>query len=89
MKNFSGSYWFHLEKNFAEAAKMRPDFGRNPNQATVEHHDEIKIRNDASPPYRTCENYEDLKDLVLYKFNRDLFNRGGEEVRKYFCFFHF
>jgi hypothetical protein len=89
MKNFSGSYWFHLEKNFAEAAKMRPNFGRKPNQATVEHHDEVKIRNDASPPYRIDENYEDLKDLVLYEFNRDLFNRGGEKVRKYFCFFNF
>jgi hypothetical protein len=86
MKNFSGFYWFHLEKNFAEAAKMRPNFGHKPNQATVEHHNEYKICNDASPLYRTDEKYEDLKDLVLYKFNRDLFNRGGVEVRKAFCF---
>jgi hypothetical protein len=87
MKNFSSSYWFHLEKNFAKAAKVHPNFGRKPNQSTVEHHDELKIRNDALSPYWTDEQYEDLKDLVLYKFNRDLFNRDGDEVRKAFCFF--
>jgi hypothetical protein len=62
MNNFSGSCWFHLEMNFAKAAKTRPDFGRKPNQATVEHHNELKIRNDASPPYRTGKKYKDLKD---------------------------
>ena len=80
MKVFPGSYWFHLAKNFARAAESRPDFGRKPNQASVEHDDEMKLRNNSSPPYRPEENYDDLFALILYKFSRDLFNRGGDEV---------
>jgi len=86
MKSLPGSYWHHLEKNFATACQTRADFGRKPNQAAVEHEDEAKLRNKADPPYRPLESYDDLLTLVLYKFNRDLFNRGGDEVSASFVF---
>jgi hypothetical protein len=80
MKSFTGSCWFHLEKNFAKASQIRPEFGRKPQQASVEQDDEAKLRTLADPPCCPTESYDDLAVLVLYKFSRDLFNRGGDEV---------
>jgi hypothetical protein len=80
MKSFIGSHWFHSEKNFAKASQIRPEFGRKPQQASVEQDDEAKLRTLADPPCRPTESYDDLAALVLCKFSQDLFNRGGDEV---------
>jgi hypothetical protein len=80
-----------LEKNFAKASQIRPDFGRKPQQASVEQDGEAKLRTLADPPCRPTESCDDLAVLVLCKFSRDLFNRGGDEVslslllRSLFC----
>jgi hypothetical protein len=71
MKSFTGSYWFHLEKNFAKASQIQPEFGRKPQQASVEQ-DEAKLRTLTDPPYRPTESYDDLAVLALCKFSRDL-----------------
>jgi hypothetical protein len=71
----------HLERNFAKASEMRPDFGHKPQQASAEQDDKTKLRTLAVPPScRPTESCDDSAALGLHKFSWDLFNRGGDEV---------
>jgi hypothetical protein len=42
---------------------VNPEFGRLPNQALVDHHEEEKIR---ASDYKPYENYYDLLELLIH-----------------------
>jgi hypothetical protein len=79
-RSFVGSYWCYFKGRFCIAVQCRPDFGRNPFRAAVEHDDEIKMRTQAKPPLEVSSSFEDNLLVALYKVARDFMNRGGCEV---------
>ncbi len=43
-RGFVGSYWCYFKGRFCIVVQVRPNFGRNPFRAAVEHDDEIKMQ---------------------------------------------
>jgi hypothetical protein len=80
LKSMTGSVHAYFKAMFAEVVKERPDFGRKPFQAGVDHNDEYKIRHFAKPPYRPEEIFVDLLDLIVHKILKIFMLRGMEEV---------
>ena len=79
-RGFVGSYWCYFKGRFCIVVQVRPDFGRNPFRAAVEHDDEIKMRTEAKPPLKVSTSFDDNLLVALYKVARDFMNRGGCEV---------
>jgi hypothetical protein len=68
--------------------KKDATFGRRPQKATVEHDDQWKIRNAATPPMDPINIYWDLMAMVMYGVGTDLKSRNGE-VSCFLLFYYF
>jgi len=86
LKSCRNSYHIYLTNVWARAAEIDADFGRRPNRATVEHDDQYKMRNCASPPLDPINSYDDLLMMTMYAVGNDLKLRIGE-VRFFLSFF--
>jgi hypothetical protein len=80
LKMLKGSVHAYFKKLFAEVVKERPEYGRKPFQAGIDHNDEFKIRNAANPPYRPDECFVDLLELLVHQILKIFMLRGMEEV---------
>jgi hypothetical protein len=89
LKNCKNSYNGYLEKVWAHMNKKDATFGRRPNKATVEHDDQWKIRNAATPPMDPDKNYMDLLSMCMYGVGTDLKCRNGEVSFCFVCLFYF
>jgi hypothetical protein len=79
MRGMAGSYYAIAKRRFHVVSQARPTFGRTPHRASVEHNDVEKIKNEANPPYDT-NNYDDLRDLAMYKCAKENMKRASCEV---------
>ena len=87
LKNCKNSYHSYLEKVWAYMNKKDATFGRPPMKATVEHEDQWKIQNAATPPMDPDNSYWDLMAMTMYGVGTDLNSRNGEVSLLLFAFF--
>ena len=75
----AGTYQQYFKKKFEMVVAARPQFGKTPNRASVDHDDEEKMRHNAKPPM-DFNKYEDLLVVMMYKVGREFARRGGKEI---------
>jgi hypothetical protein len=70
--------------------KKGATFGRRPMKTTVEHDDQWKICNAATPPMDPKNSYWDLMAMVMFGVGTDLKSQNGEvSLLLFVCFILF
>lgn len=81
----TGSYHRYFENQFAIALLRQPGFATNPHQAHVVFNDEAKLREAIRAGKLDINNYDDLRDLTIWKVSRDNCLRVNEVSLLFVC----
>jgi hypothetical protein len=76
-KSLKGSFYAYWKTIWAQETVVNPEFGRLPNQALVDPHDEEKIR---ASDYKPYEVYNDLLELLIHNVMKGWALRSSLEV---------
>lgn len=83
----AGAFTAVMKDIMGNACKYVDDYGRCPHRSEYDAEEDIKLRNNANPPW-DLNNYDDLLDLTVWQVLTYYMLRGSREV-SFILFFHF